>query len=99
MKTVKEIAEEMLERYTDTLSISNLVDDIVKIREEAYNQAIEDVTKSIKLKRYSLSPYDDTSDGYDLRETSIPPLYTRGFNGFINGKVEIDKESILKLKK
>lgn len=74
---------------------------IEQAQKEAYNQALEDVAKSIKLKLYSLSPYDDTdtSDGYDLKGSYITPLYTGGFNGFINGKIVIDKDSIYKLKK
>lgn len=93
MKTAKEWFDTMITGSPDIKEV------ISEIQREAYNQALEDVVKSIKLKLYSLSPYDDTSDGYDLKETSTPPLYTRGFNGFINGKLEIDKDSILKLKR
>ena len=70
---------------------------IREIQKEAYNQALDDASENIEVDTYELDPLGD--NGFILQKTLRLPLYTRGFNLIIVGKVELNKDSILKLKK
>lgn len=70
---------------------------IREIQREAYNQALDDAAENVEVDTYELDPMGD--NGFILQKTLRLPLYTRGFNLIIVGKVELNKDSILKLKK
>lgn len=111
MKTAEEILEShltsMLSREEDSyVTIDEMkqvpewevcVKAIEQAQKEAYNQALDDAAENVEVDTYELDPMGD--NGFILQKTLRLPLYTRGFNLIIVGKVELNKDSILKLKK
>ena len=102
MKTAEELLKE--KRITPETIHHNYAyvyrvacDLIGEAQKEAYNQALEDAAENVEVDTYELDPMGD--NGFILQKTLRLPLYTRGLNLIIVGKVELNKDSILKLKK